>query len=168
MLSPDEQKQIHKTIAVQMLGKGEINASDVDTIMMHAIAGKSPNSLAVLAQRVLSADSRTLEKIAEHLSLFRILRTEVPIYREDPSVSGTLRIAQFRLTAASGEENKISEVSAALFDEVDGMLEGEPKRVFEAAAVNTVLGTIGIANYLDNWIALLLRYKTMVETSDFL
>ena len=168
MLPPDEQRRIHETIAVQMLGKGPINASDFDTIMMHAIAGKSPQSLAMLALSVLSADSRTLGMIAEHLSIFRVLRTDVPIYREDPSASVMLRLAQFKLAAAAGEGNDISDIAAALFNEISGLPEGEMRRVLEVMAVATVLCTMGVANYLDNWVALLLRLKTMVETDELL
>ncbi len=167
-LPSNEQKRIRETIAVQMLGKGPINASDFDTIMMHAIAGKSPQSLAMLALSVLSADSRTLGMVAEHLSIFRVLRTDVPIYREDPSASVMLRLAQFKLAAAAGEGNDISDIAAALFNEISGLPEGEMRRVLEVMAVATVLCTMGVANYLDNWVALLLRLKTMVETDELL
>ena len=168
MLPPNEQRRIHDTIAVHMLGEGTVNASDFDTIMMHAIAGKSPQSLTKLALSVLSADFRIPERYAEHLPFFRFYRTDVPIYPEDPSASGMLRLAQFKLAAAAGEGNKVSDIAAALFNEIGGMPEGEMKRVLEARAVLTVLGTMGVANYLDNWVALLLRFKAMVEANDFL
>ena len=167
MLSPDEQRRIHETIAVQMLGKGAISTSDFDTIMIHAIAGKMPQILAMLGLSVVLADSQ-VEKLAEHLLLFRILSTDVPIYPEDPSASGILRLAQFKLAAAAGEGNKVSEIAAALFNEINNMPKGEPRRVVEETAVGTVLVTVGVANYLDNWVALLLRLKTIVEANDFL
>ena len=167
-LPPDEQRRIHETIAVQMLMKDTINAGDFDSILMHALTGKSPQSLAMLALSVLSPDSRTFERYAEHLPLFRFFRTDKPIYPEDPLASGMLRLAQFKLAAAAGEGNKVSDIAAALFNEIGGMPEGEMKRVLEARAVLTVLGTMGVANYLDNWVALLLRFKAMVEANDFL
>ena len=168
MLSPDEQRRIHETIAVQMFGKGTINASDFDTIMMHAIAGKSPQSLAMLALSVLSADPRTLDVLAEHILFFRFYRTDVPIYPEDPSASGMLRLAQFKLAAATDEGNKVSDIAAALFKEIGGLPEGEIRRALEAIAVVSVLCTMGVANYLDDWVALLLRLKTMVDNNEFL
>ena len=168
MLLPDEQRPIHETIAVQMLREGTINANDIDTIMIHAIAGKSPQSLTRLALGVVLSDSPTHERLAEHILLLRSIRTDVPIYPEDPSASGILRLAQFKLAAAAGEGNKVPDIADALFKEIGDMPEGEPRRAVEATAVITILVTKGVANYLDNWVALLLRLKTIVEANEFL
>ena len=166
MLASDEQKRIHETIAVQMLRTGKINASDVDTIILHAIKGKSPQSLAVLGLSVLSAGARVVELLAEHLSLFRVLPTNRSIYAEDSLASAILRLMQFKLAAVAGEGSKTSDIAVALFSEIDALPEGEMKRALEVMAVVTVLGTMGVANYLNNWVALLVRLKTMVETDN--
>ena len=167
-LAPDEQRRIHEAIAVQMLGKAKINASDFDTILLHALKGKSPQSLTKLALSVLSADFHIPEKYAEHLPLFRFYRTDVPLYPEDPSASGMLRLAQFKLAAAADEGSNISTIATALFNEVESIPEGGMRHLFETIAVGTVLNTMGVANYLDNWVALLLRLKSMVETNNSL
>ena len=168
MLSPDKQKRVHKTIAVQMLREGTINAGDFDAVMMHAIAGKSSQSLAVLALSVVSAASHTLERYAEHLPFFRFFRTDIRLYPEEPLISWMLRLAQFKLAAAAGEGKKISNIVAALFNEVGDLPEGEIKRLSEAMTLGTVLVTMGIANHLENWVALLHRLKTRVETGEIL
>ena len=169
MLSPDERRRIHETIAVQMFGKGTIDASDFDTIMMHAIAGKMPQILAMLGLSVLLADS-PVEKLAEHLLLFRLFSTDVPVYPEDSFASGILRLAQFKLVATTDEGNNISAIVAALFNEIDSLPEpkGEIGRALEAMAAFAVLGTMGIANYLNDWVALLLRFKALIEADEFL
>ena len=167
MLPPDEQRRIHETIAGKMSGKGTIDANDFDTIMMHAVAGKMPQILAMLGLSVLSADPGTLGMLAEHILFFRFYRTDVPIYSEDPSASGMLRLAQFKLAAATDEGNKVSDIATALFKEIGGLPEGEIRRALEAIAVASVLCTMGVANYLDNWVALLLRLKTMVDNNEF-
>ena len=168
MLSPEEQERIHKNIAIQMLGKGTINVIDTNIILMHAIAGKSPEILLSITQKVLSTDSRTLETLTERLFFFRYWRTDKLIYPENPLVSGMLRLAQFKLTAATGEGYKISEIATALFNEINTMPEGEPRRYFEGLAISVVLNIMDIANYLDDWVAILRRLKTMVEVGDFL
>ena len=168
MLAYNEQKCIHQAIATQMLGKRRIDAGNFDAIMMHAIAGKSPKSLIMLAGSVLSSDSRVLEGLAEHLLVFRFFRTAVPIYPDSPPVSGMLRLAQFKLAVAAGEGSKISDVASALFNEISEMPEGESKRILEVPALALVLNTMGVANYLNNWIALLLRQKTLATAHDFL
>ena len=101
MLSPDEQRRIHETIAVQMFGKGTISASDFDTIMIHAIAGKMPQILVMLGLRVVWADS-PVEKLAEHILFLRFCRTDIPIFPGDSFASGILRLAQFKLAATAG------------------------------------------------------------------
>ena len=170
MLLPDEQRHIHETIAVQMLREGTINANDIDTIIIHAIAGKSPQSLTRLALGVVLSDSPTHERLAEHILLLRSIRTDVPIYPEDPSASGILRLAQFKLVATTDEGNKISAIVTALFNEIDSLPgpEGEIGRALETMTIFTVLRTMGIANYLNDWVALLLRFKTMVEADEIL
>ena len=168
MLPRDKQEYIHRAIATQMLSKRSIDASNFDPIMMHAIAGKSPNSLIMLAYSVLSSDYRVLKGLAEHLLVFRFFRTDVPIYSDSPSVSGMLRLAQFKLAVAAGEEGTISDIAAALFNEISDMPEGESKRILEVPALALVLNTMGVANYLNNWIALLLRQKTLATAHDFL
>ena len=169
MLSPDEQRRIHETIAVQMIGKGTIEASDFDTIMMHAIAGKMPQILAMLGLSVLLADS-PVEKLAEHILFLRFCRTDVPIYPEEPLASGLLRLTQFKLAATTDGGNNISAIAAALFNEIDSLPvpAGEIGRALEAMAAFAVLGTMGIANYLDDWVALLLRFKALIEVDEFL
>ena len=168
MLPHDEQKCIHRAIATQLLGKRSIDASNFDAIMMHAIAGKSMKSLVMLAGNLLSSDYRVLEKLSEHLQVFRLFRTDVPIYPDSASVSGMLRLAQFKLAVAAGEEGTISDIVAALFNEISDMPEGQSKRILEVPALSLVLNTMGVANHLNNWIALLLRLKSLAAAHDYL
>ena len=167
MLTRDKQKSIHQAIATQMLGKHKIDASNFDAIMIHAIKGKSPNSLIMLANSVLSSDYPVLKGLAEHLSVFRFFRTDVRIYPDSASVSGMLRLGQYKLAVAAGEEGTISDIATALFNEIRDLPEGESKRILEVPALSLVLTTMGVANHLDNWIALLLRLRTLVEANDY-
>jgi hypothetical protein len=168
MLPLEEQTRIHRSIAVEMLRKGKIDASDADAILMHAISGKSENSLVALAQSVLTASPRTLEMLSEQLIVFPLFRTDTPIFAKSPFVSGMLRLAQFNLVAAAGEGSKASDIATALFNEIAREPEGELRRAFEGMALTSVLSTMGVASYLYNWIDLLRRYKAMVDNDDML
>lgn len=168
MLPVDAQEQIHNAIAVQMRNKRTIDASDADVFVMHAIAGKWPEGLATIAHSVLTADAHTLDVLAEHTLFISFFRTDAPIYPENPLVSGMLRLAQFKLAAAANEGNKASQIAAALINEISDLPEGQEKRVLESVALGTVLITMGVANFLDDWIALLHRYKVMIEEDDYL
>ncbi len=167
MLTLDEQASIHKEIAVQMLRKREIDVIDANSMLMHAIAGKSSQSLAMLAQSVLTASARNLEMLAGHFTLFSFLTTDRPIYPENPSISMMLRLAQFKLTVAASEGEKVADIAATLFNEVNAVPAGESGRALEAVVL-TVLNTIGIANYLDDWVDLLHRFKDIVGSGKFL
>ena len=167
MLSVDEQKRIHKTIAVQMIKKGTVDITDIDVIMMHATAGKSTDVLTSVVAKVLSSDHRTLEVSAEHILFFRYLQTDKPAYPEDPLVSAMLRLAQLRLAAAAGEAKRVSEIATVFLNETSE-IENEPRRLLEGSAMSILLSTVGIANYIDDWISVLRRFNATVEAGDFL
>ena len=168
MLSPYLQQTIHESFAVQMLKKRTIDARDADTILAHAILGKSPQSLLALAQSVLSADPRNVEMLSEQFLLLRFSQVDAPILPEDPFVSGIVRLAQFKLTAAAGEVDQIARIATVFFEEIRSIPAGKLRSALEAMAVITVLGTRGVANYLDNWVTLLLEFKTSARSNAFL
>ena len=168
MLTPEEQICIHKTIAFVLLKRREIDARDVDTIFFHGIGGKAPECLTIIANCVLTSDSRTLELLSEYLFVLPILRTDQQILPENPPASGLLRLAQFKLAAAGGKWTKASEIATALFNEIRTVRESEVRRALEATMLASVLSTIGIANYLDNWIDLLCRFYTVIESDESL
>ena len=167
MLSADEQKRIHKTMAVQMIRKSTVDITDIDVIMMHATAGKSTEVLTSVVAKVLSSDRRTLEISAEHILFFRYLQTDKPAYPENPLVSAMLRLAQLRLAAAAGEAKRVAEIAAVFFNET-GDIEHKPRRPLEGSAMSILLSTMGIANHLDDWISVLCRFNATVEAEDFL
>ncbi|MEA2984382.1 MAG: hypothetical protein QOD94_636, partial [Alphaproteobacteria bacterium] len=75
-----------------------------------------------------------------------------------------LRLAQFRLAAASGEGSDISETAAALLREMDTEQDATIRRGFEALALSTVLTSLGIAEHLGGWVAWLRRFRALVES----
>ncbi|MPZ09237.1 MAG: hypothetical protein GEU89_03375 [Kiloniellaceae bacterium] len=168
VLVADEQTRIHEQIALQMLRKSGIDAVDIDAILMHAIAGKSPYCLTMVAQAVLTAGVRTIELLAEQLILLHHFRTDAPIFPENLAASIFLRTAQFKVVAAAGEGERAAEVVAALLNEISSLPPGELKNGSESMALMAILGTMGVANYLDGWINLLRRFRSMVEAEQFL
>ena len=162
-LSPSEQKKLHGTFAVQMADNRTIDANDADTMMMHAIAGRVPQVLVGIAQSVLMEDSHTLEILAEHLYLFRFAKVDEPMYPDDPKTSWILKLAQFKLAAAAGDGERVSDIVTTLFFDAVS-LPSEERDSLEVVAVLVVLCTVGVANYLDDWLSLLQRLKSMIES----
>ena len=167
MLSPGEQKSVHETFAVQMAEHRSIAASDANTMMMHAIAGNVPQILVAISRSVLAEDSHTLEMLAEHLYLFRFSKVDEPMYPEDSKTSWVLKLAQFRLAAAAGDGKRVSDIVTALFRDVVS-LPNEERDSLEVMALLVVLSTVGVANHVDDWLSLLHRLKSMVESNNLL
>ena len=168
MLEGAEQKRVHKAIAEHISKKRVIDALDANAIVLHGLAGESTSSLARLTQSLIGMNVDSLKVLAESVPTLRLLRTDKLIYRNDLSMSVMLRVIQFRLAAARGKRQEIVDIVKALFREVNRMPDGQPKEALDQLVLTVVLNTKGVANYLDNWVALLLRFKSMVEGNSFL
>ena len=164
----DKQQCIHAEIAAKMLDRSTVNASDIDTIFLHALIGKSVRSLVLVAHCVLTANHDDLERYADHLPIFRLLGTDRPIFPEDPVISTILRIAQLRLVSTGKKKERIPDILDLLFEEIQRIEEIDMRPAIEYMAISTVLITIGIANYLDNWLNLLLKIWTMLHEDETL
>ena len=168
MLSLEEKRCIHKTVAAEMLNAHTIDASEVDTILTHALAGKSAQSLTVVTHMVLSADSNTIKALSQQALFFQFIRNDTPIFPSQTNVSALLRLAQFKLLAATDSGDNLSQIDSALFDDISNIPKGEQKRGIESTALMMVLNTMGIANHLDDWVSRLLRLQHLVEADEFL
>lgn len=168
MLEVAEQKRVHKAIAEHISKKSVIHTLDANAIMIHGIAGESTASLAQLAGGLLNVDIDRLETVAEGLPTLRLRSTDQLIYKKDMSVSVMLRMTQFRLAAAHGDSHTVGDIATVLLHEVSRMPDGEPKDFIDHMVLILLLMTKGIANYLDNWVTLLLRFESIVEESSLL
>ena len=162
-LGPSQQQRVHEAIALHLLKGRAINASDIDAIVLHAMAGKSVISLTLVTHIVLSEDTLSLEKLSDHLTLFRFLRTDVPIYPDDPTMSAMLRLAQLRLATARLGDGDIEEVLKAFLDEIEQIPRSDVMNMVEFTALFVILGTIGIANHIENWLTLLTRLRKLLD-----
>jgi hypothetical protein len=164
-LSPGEQAGIHEAIAIEMLSGGKIDAGDADTIFVHAFVAKSPFCLMKLAMGVLTARVETLPLLAESLTFFQLVRTDNAILPEFPIVAIMLRLAQFKLRAAGGKNQEAAIIAGALLRELSALQEVEElKKLSEMMVLGTVLSTMGVADYLDDWLSLLRRFKEVLDS----
>ncbi|WP_420996542.1 AAA family ATPase [Cupriavidus sp. 30B13] len=167
MMSSAEQASIHSAIATQFMESATINVDDVDVIILHAMLGKNERVLFALAHSILISDERTIGLLVDNLTAFKLLRTDTPIYPDNLRVSGMLRIAQFKILVAAEETDKIAECVHALFSETEQQPDGEMRHAFRALSFAVVLSTMGIANYLDNWLDLLQQFQAITEADEF-
>ncbi len=166
MLTLEEQKRIHKTIAEEYFKQGNIDAFDVDTITIHSLAAEWDIGLATIADMVLFSDTQSRDVLAEHTMLLRFFRTDCPIYPKDQAVSAMLRLVQFTLAVATDKQSDVSRIVVALFNEIDALPSGEIKNITETLAFFEVNLTLGIANHIDNWVRILTRLIHIVEQNE--
>ena len=162
MLTQEAQETMHGTIAIQMLAKRRINATDANWILMHALLGKETDSLFALAYAVLKAESKAIELLGEHFFVLQMMRTDQPIFPANRAVSIVLRLAQFKLVAAEEDGKKTEACVEALLREASS---GPDLRAnLEATvALASILNTIGIASSVPDWVELLQRFRMNVE-----
>jgi hypothetical protein len=168
MLTAEAQQAIHAVIAVQMLVKRRITASDANGILFHALLGKEVHSLFRLAYSVLTAEPKAAELLREQFFMLPMLRTDEPIFADNRTVSVMLRLAQFRLVASNEEPKNTTACVDALLREASEEPNGALRDMFESVALASILNTIGIASLVLNWVELLRRYRALVESNPIL
>jgi hypothetical protein len=165
-LKPDEQQAVHDAIATRMLSRRTIDMSDANIAFGHALLGKSNRVLFALATSVLTATHEIRSALRDQFFLLRGARTDALVYPDSEPISRMLRLAQFKLIAEGSDSEEISKCVAVLLSEVAEAPIDELRAVFECLVLGTVLGTLSIADYVQNWINLLLRFIDIVKSGN--
>ena len=168
MLDRDEQRNTHESIATRLLARRSLTVQDANAIFIHGMAGKSRDSMARLAWAILTANAAVREALAEHLVLFRLRLSSEPFYAEDGMVSVALRMAQFKLATANGDRTWIAEVAAALLRESRELPDDGRSGHLRTLAQVTVLSTINIGSYFEDWVDVLVDFAERVKTAGVL
>ena len=159
MLSEEEQQRLHAGIARRMLAVRTINASDLDAIVMHALIGKEDATLFRLSTSVINMPSDKLAQLAENTSLLRIIEPEATFEIERAFIAALLRLAQFKLLDAAAERDKAAQSATVAMAIVTKAPEGEFRTVPEIMVLSTVLATMNVADYFDDWLSWLQRWR---------
>ena len=146
MLTAEAQQAIHAAIAIQMLAKRRIDATDANGILMHALLGKEVRTLFQLAYSVLTAKAKAVELLREHIFMLPMLRTDLPIFADNRMVSVMLRLAQFKLVASKEEPKDTTACVNALLREAGEEENSALREMFKSVALASILNTIGVAS----------------------
>jgi hypothetical protein len=167
MLLPQQQQAIHYRIAAQLVSGSTVDAGDVDKIILHAVLGKNDVVLASLTHKILTSGDQVVRFLAESFALLRVFDTEKLIYPENVYISTMLRLVQFAVLAAGQDKDGIAPCVRALLKESEQLERGEAREMLQMLSLGKVLGTMGIANYLDNWVELLLQFQSIATRNEF-
>ena len=159
MLTATTQREVHDKIAKEMTSSNTIDAGNIDTILVHGLAGASQHSLLKLTAAISLTDDETRAAITRHLAVFPALDTSKPIYPDDLPISVMLRLAQLRLVVASEKSSGVDAIVLALLLEADAVSQDLGNPDLQIAVLVSVLNNLGIARHVRNWVDLLSRFR---------
>ena len=157
MLTGTSELSVHRAFAVETLRSRRLVVSDVSGIFGHAMKSKAEGSLVQLAFTVVTAEGANVTLLAEHFGNLRNASSAKYIYPDSPKTSVMLRIAQMKLLAEARGQADMTEVIAAMFDEIDALSEESLRSALEAFALGNILALEDAVNRVGNWVALLMR-----------
>ncbi|MCE4224620.1 hypothetical protein HCU64_12715 [Methylobacterium sp. C25] len=164
MLPEAEQQRLHGVIAVRYLSNRVVNANDFDTILVHALVGKADQALVVLSNSVIGLPEGKLSELSESATLFCALDAGRPIYPSSPVVSALLRLAQFKLLTVTSERSGADAVATASLRDASRIPDDFLRIHCELMILGSVLTTPGVADFLDDWVGWLQRWKDVLAS----
>ena len=165
MLGPSDRRRVHAAIVSETLKSPRLVLSDANGILTHALEGKSEQSLVLLAWSVLSAGGDSLATLGDHFSGLANRSTAMPVFEDSPAASVMLRMAQIKLLLASRDRARLTEAVATLRTELGAVREPAIRQTLEASSLANLLTTSGIANYVENWVEVLLWARGAVASN---
>jgi hypothetical protein len=165
MLGQQEIQAVRHQAVGFLMREGKINVGDADTIFLHAFTGKVEWALFVLGYGVLKADDFVLSNLADYFVTLPLLRTDVPIYADNPDVSWILRLAQFQLLKMMPRPEAFAQCLHALLRETVHEGNDLKDRLSRLIVLGKVLLERRTATLIPNWIDLLLEYHELLAQS---
>lgn len=163
MLTTAMQHQVHNTIATAMTTGTNIDAGNIDTILVHGLAGASESALFKLTAAINLADDETREAVTRYLAAFPALDTSKPIYPDDLPTSVMLRLAQLRLVVVAERPTGVDAIVHALLREAETLPHDLDNPDLRIAILVSALNNLGIARHLRNWVELLSYFRRLDE-----
>ena len=139
-------KAVHGAIALNIISRKSIDQLEVGTAFFHAFMAKHKQALFILSNEICKTDSKNLHLLYDAMTwlTFVGLNAGQKILPENPNVDLFIRLAQYKLIAASPEPNK----ALVIIDRIEEVLnEIEPtelKQHSEALAYGIVLNTLEV------------------------
>lgn len=166
MLSPVLQEEINSKIADQLISQKSIDVTDITRIILHAMLGKNEKVLFIISSKFISADEKLINSLAESSSIIGLFDLSKPIYPNNMYISLLLRLAQFKILMVTPKSGKITECIDVLRKELD-LCDSKNHKEIQALVFLGILNNMGIANYIDDWVELLLKLPEVFASLSF-
>ena len=166
MLTSEDQRRVHHTIVEHIVENPPLSVSDLESALLHGLAGDAQTCLLTLSSYINLADQETRTSIANSLTVFRSLDLKRPIYKKHPHTSVLLRLAQLRLVASSSDQTTLNELVDSILHELKSTPSLKHDLDLEFLVVSSILNTYGLAKHLPYWISLLSRFRNLLQDNE--
>lgn len=169
VLSRAEIATVHGAIALSIIGSKSINQFEVGTALFHAFMAKHKEVLALLANTIITIDSNRLLLLYDAMSwyIFVGLESGERILPESPGIDLMLRLAQYKLIAASPETDKALAIIGRIIETLNEITPPEFKQHSEALAYGMILNAIEVQIPSSIVIRILSRIIDLSEENTF-
>jgi tetratricopeptide (TPR) repeat protein len=170
VLSDANIKAVHGAIALSIISRKSINQLEVGTAFFHAFMAKHAHALFMLASKISMADSKHMHLLYDAMTWLTFVGLDAgqKILPENPSIDLILRVAQYKLIAASPEPDK----SCVIIDRIEEILnEIEPtelRQYSEILAYGMILNTLEVKIPSSKVIRMISRMIDLQEESPVL
>ena len=162
VLSEEEKKATHFSIARYLLKNRKLNIGDADSVLVHALAADDVHGIMAFVMATLTAGDETRQAIYDYTVVLASLRMDEPIYPANIAVSVMLRMAQFKTLTARPEKNDLNEAAKALMRDI-ALMPPELRAGNELIGLSLILVVLRAASYVRNWVNLLARYCELLD-----
>lgn len=146
ILTPSEINVIHIAIARDYLNRHTLNQYEVGTAFFHAFMAKDLNTLAVIANSIVTEDSERIGLLYDAITWFPHISLEAGqrIVDGNTNIDLMLRIAQFKLAAASTRTEDALKIVDRMEEILAALEDSDRKRLSEAMVYGIVLNTLDL------------------------
>ncbi|OHB60302.1 MAG: hypothetical protein A2Y12_04315 [Planctomycetes bacterium GWF2_42_9] len=170
-LSQPIQTKIHKQIVAQLLTRRPFPSDFLGALLSHAFSSRHAQGLTWLTMAVMHTSPKDRKIISENLFILQVLQTNQPLFKENMFVSAMLRLAQFRVTAWSGQVDRLPEIADQVIKEsrMLGQLGHiEIANGFLCMAISSILVEQVLKISPEKWMPLLLELEQLLGNKDIL
>jgi hypothetical protein len=160
VLSSDQCRTIHLTIARNLLERETLSVLDAGTLLHHALRSRDGRTVSGLAVTLIGAGTEALDVLAPYLAELASLSTTEPILPAAASASAQLRLGQLLFALASGDVTLGVRCRQALERETATATMGSS---FELLTLSKVLLSSNAGVFFPDWLAMLARADELIQ-----
>jgi len=161
-LSTAEAEAVHRAAALHLVGTGSIAIESADSILLHGLAGKTPEALSALVHATLRADEEVLALLEEH-TLLGTLQTSSALVPNNPILSAQLRVQQVLITASGTRRSNLAEKWQAMQRELDALGDRKEGSALRLLAYSRVLRLENIAADISDFMDCLTQLPKLAQ-----